>query len=317
MRRLDDCYPDVSPNLESGYLEEENGHQVYYSVAGNPEGIPVIFCHGGPGGSCSPQYQRLVDSSLFLVVMFDQRGCGKSTPKGLLEHNSLEHSIHDMERIRKHLDIESWAVLGGSWGSTLALAYAEEYPERTRGLLLVSLWLCRKADIDWWFQGVRTIFPELWDQFASLAPESRRNDLKNFYCEAVLGDDAELAAEAGRRLYLYEEGFMRFDAPLAPPDESRGPDYARIFAHYAANDFFLEEQQLLVNAKQIEGIPTILVTGRYDMCTTPNNAYDLAQLLPDAKLRLISAAGHYPTEKALSLACVEAGYDLYHMLSKN
>jgi proline iminopeptidase len=310
LRRLDDPYHRAGPARATGHLEREGGHRIYYEDAGAEGGLPVVLCHGGPGGSGNPGYRRFVDSGRCRIVQFDQRGCGKSEPVGVLEGNTLQASIADMEALREHLGIARWLVGGGSWGSTLALAYAEAHPERTIGLLLISLWLCRQQDMDWWFQGVRTIFPELWEEFAALAPEEERHDLRRAYHRMIMGDDPELAAEAGRRLYLYEEGFMHFDVPLQLPDESRGPAYGRMFAHYAANDYFLRENQLLDDCDRLGDMPVILVTGRYDMCTTADNAFDLARCLPNADLRIVSAAGHYPTEKNMSLECVRATRDL-------
>jgi len=310
MKRLDDPFYPVTSTRRSGHLARDNGHGIYFEDAGNPDGLPLLLCHGGPGGRSSPSFLRLIDSSRYRVIQFDQRGCGKSEPVGELGANSLQHSIADIEALREHLDIECWVVTGGSWGSTLALAYAEDYPERVLGLLLISMWLCRPLDIEWWFSGVRAVFPELWQQFAEWVPEAERGDLRSAYCKRILGGDAELAAEAGRRLYLYEEGFMHFDVPLIPADESRGSAYSRVFAHYASNEFFLRDNQLIEHAHKVTRIPTIIVTGRYDMCTPPNNAYDLASCLPHVDLRIIAGAGHYPTENALARACVTATNDI-------
>ena len=310
MRRLDDPYHPVTAADDCGHLQRDHDHRIYYELAGNPDGLPLVMCHGGPGGSGNPGYRRMVDSEICRIVQFDQRGCGKSTPTGNLDGNSLQATIADMEALREHLDIDAWVVVGGSWGSTLALAYAEAHPQRCLGLLLVSMWLCRRRDVDWWFQGVRTVYPELWEQFADLVPPAERQDLRSAYCRRILGADSELAAEAGRRLYLYEEGFMRFEVPIVPPEESRGPAYGRIFAHYVAHDFFLRENQLLEDAGALGDMPVILVTGRYDMCTTPDNAYDLSRVLPAADLRIVPAGGHYPTEPAMARACLQAVADI-------
>ena len=305
MRRLDDPFFDVTPARREGWLER-GAHRVYWSEAGAEHGLPLVLVHGGPGGSSSPGYRRFLDPSAWRIVQFDQRGCGRSEPAGLLQDNTLQATITDMEALRESLGIDRWVVAGGSWGSTVAIAYAEAHPGRCLGLVLVSTWLCRKRDTDWWFQGVRTLFPELWEQFAGFVPAEERRDLRRAYCARVLGPDPAVAAEAATRLYLYEEGFMHFDAPLAPPDPARGPAYGRIFAHYAANDFFLREGQLLEEASRIVDLPALLVTGRYDCCTTPDNAWDLAQQLHAAELRIVAGAGHYPTEQALAVACATA-----------
>ena len=310
MKRLDDPFFDVTAPIASGYLERESGHRVYWEESGAADGAPIVLVHGGPGGANQPGMRRFVDPAKFRIIQFDQRGCGKSEPAGELSANTLQATIADMEALRIARRIDRWIVSGGSWGSAVALAYGEAHPERCLGLLLVSMWLCRPRDTQWWFHGVRTVFPELWDEFARHVPECERTDLRSAYCTRILQGDAETAAAFARRLYLYEEGFMRFAAPLAPADPARGEAYGRIFAHYAANDFFLRDDQLLAQAEKVAHLPAIIITGRYDMCTPPDNAYDLAKLLPKAELRIIAGAGHYPTEERMSLACVAGVSDI-------
>lgn len=311
MRRLDDPFFAVAPARAEGHLGRPDGHRLYWQDAGAAGGVPLVLVHGGPGGACSDAYRRTLDGATFRVVQFDQRGCGRSEPRGGLAGNTLQATLGDMEAIRQLLGIERWVVAGGSWGSTVAIAYAEAYPERTLGLVCVGTWLVRRKDVAWWFHGVRTLFPELWEAFAAPIPEAERGDLRRAYCDRILRDGDEAAA---RRLYLYEEGFMHFDAPLVPADPGRGADYGRIFAHYAAHDFFLRDNQLIEDAPRIAQLPALLITGRYDACTTPDNAYDLARVLPRAELRIVAGAGHYPTEHALAVACARAGADVLRML---
>jgi proline iminopeptidase len=288
---------------------------VYWSDAGDSAGLPIVLCHGGPGGASAAAHRRLCDGSLYRIVQFDQRGCGRSEPGGRLDGNSLQATLQDMEVLREMLGIERWVTAGGSWGSTVALSYAEAHPERCLGMLLVSTWLVRRQDMDWWFHGVARIFPELWQQFAALVPEAERGDLRRAYCRAILGGDQAVAREAATALYEYEEGFMHFDVPFAPVDSSHGPAYGRIFAHYAANDFFVEDGALLQNAHRIAHLPAVLVTGRYDMCTPPDNAHALAAQLPGADLRIVPGAGHYPSEPAMARACVAASRDLHRLVT--
>ena len=309
MRRLDDTlYPVAMPRYE-GYIERD-GHHIYFRESGNPMGIPLILIHGGPGGQSSPGYLRLASSEFYRIVQFDQRGCGRSKPKVSTANNTLAHTLGDMEHLREKLCIDCWVVAGGSWGTTVALAYAEAHPDRCRGLLLVSTWLLRQADIDWWFYDVRTVFPELWEDFADVAPESERADLPGAYHRMIFGNDLGQSSRASRALYLYEEGFMHVDAPFEQNDGTRGDDYARIFIHYAVNKFFLRENQLIEEAGRIAHLPAILVTGRYDMCTPPNNAWDLAKVLPNAELKLVPGGGHYPTEHAMAYECARASREL-------
>ncbi|NIB42480.1 prolyl aminopeptidase [Pseudomaricurvus alkylphenolicus] len=307
MRRLDDPYYRLTPALDSGHLDRGDGHKIYWEESGNPQGVPLLFVHGGPGGRNAPNYRVFMDPERFRIIQFDQRGCGKSEPLGCLDNNTLQHTLADMEALRQHFGVDHWVVAGGSWGSTVTLAYGEAYPQHCLGLLLVSLWLCRKQDMDWWYQGVETVFPELWETFASLVPAEERQDLRTAFSQRILhGKDTELAEKLAKQLYLYEEGFMRFDAPLAPPPMDNAVNYGRIFSHYAANNFFLEEGQLLRDSHRIENLPVVLITGRYDMCTTPNNAYALYKRLHNAELTIVPGAGHNPTELALSREGVKA-----------
>ncbi len=315
MKRLDDPLADIGAPRAEGWLERDGGHRIHWSDAGNADGLPIVLCHGGPGGANSPAYRRICDGSLYRVIQFDQRGCGRSEPAGRLERNSLQDTLGDMEALRESLGIERWVAGGGSWGTAVALAYAQAHPDRCAGLMLVSTWLLRRSDIEWWFRGVARVFPELWQQFAAGMPEPERGDLRRAYCRTILGDDAEAAERAAILLYEYEEGFMHFEAPFIPADPARGALYGRIFAHFAAHDFFLEEAQLLRDAHRVAHLPAVLVTGRYDMCTTPDNAFALAERLPRADLRIVPGAGHYPTEPAMARACVAASRDLHRQVA--
>jgi proline iminopeptidase len=221
---------------------------------------------------------------------------------GELAHTSLQHTIADMEKLREHLGVERWIVSGPSWGSTVAIAYGEAHPERTIGVKASGVWVCRRADIDWWYHGVRRFFPDTWAQFAELAPPERRHDLRSAYHDMINGPDAALATRAGQALYEYEESFMHLEPPMAPPHADRGLAYARVFSHFATNDFFLRENQLVNDAHRLRGIPVSLLTGRYDNCTTPDGAWDLAQVLDDVHLEFVNAAGHYPSEPLMSRA---------------
>lgn len=302
MRRLDDHYFRITKVLKSGLMDVGHGHKIHWEESGNPDGVPLLLIHGGPGGRQSQHYRIFTDPEKFRIIQFDQRGCGYSEPTGKLEANSLQDTLRDIEVLREYFAIEQWIVTGGSWGSTVALAYAEEYPTRCLGLLLVSMWLCRDQDMQWWYQGVRKFFPELWAQFSALIPETEWGDLRTAYNDRILQGDDELA----HHLFLYEEAFMRFDAPLAPPQNDNSINYGRIFSHYSRNGFFLEDNQLLKNAQKIKDLPTMIVTGRYDMCTTPDNAYDLAENLDNVDLTFVPSAGHNPMELPMSRACLVA-----------
>lgn len=304
IHRLDDYLYPVTPDRAEGMLEVGQGHAIHWMEAGNPQGIPMVDCHGGPGGKANPYLRRILDPERLRIVQFSQRGCGQSTPSLSTQHNTLQHTVADMERLREHLGIERWAVGGLSWGSTVALTYAQTHPSRCLGVKVGGVWLLRPADIEWWYQGVRRFFPDTWSQFASLAPMDRQHALRAVYHELINGEDRALAATAGQSLYEFEETFMHLEAPFAPPNPDRGLAYATIFSHYATNDFFLEPDQLVRDAGTLRGLHVSLLTGRYDACTTPDQAWDLAQALEPADVRLefVSAAGHYPSEPPMSAA---------------
>jgi proline iminopeptidase len=325
MRRLDDPFFTVTPTRSEGMLERSGGHSIHWTEAGHPQGMPVVVVHGGPGSSTNASRRRFYDPAVWRIVMFDQRGCGRSTPAGSLVDNTLQHTIGDMEALRELLGIERWVVAGGSWGSTVAVAYAEAHPESCMGLSLTSMWLARELDIEWWFQGVRAMFPELWAAFAALVPEAERGDLRRAYCSRILGDDPVVAAVAAEQLCVYERGFMQFDVDPSdgkhPTVELQGtadglgvaePDaasvaYGRIFAHYAQNNFFVKDTELLDNAAAtIAELPVEMVVGRYDCCCPPNNSFDLAQRLPLCNLVVVPGAGHKASEVAMSAPCSQA-----------
>lgn len=314
MRRIDDPYFPFSATTAEGVLPVTDGHSIHWMEAGSPDGVPYIDCHGGPGGRANPGLRRLMDPHRMRIVQFDQRGCGESTPVGCLENNSLQHTIADMEALREHLGIERWIVGGLSWGSTVALAYAEAHPDRTIAVKIGGVWLCRISDIEWWYQGVRRFFPDTWSQFASLVAPERRHDLRAAYHEMINGNDPALAERAGQSLHQYEETFMHLEAPLAPPAAHRGLPYSRVFSHYSTNDFFLRDNQLVEDAHRLRGIHVSLVTGRYDACTTPDSAWDIAEALDDVDLRLVNVGGHYPTERASGGAYAEQTTRLLDLL---
>jgi proline iminopeptidase len=300
-KRLDDPFHPVLPARASGLIERPDGHAIHWEDAGDPALMPVIICHGGPGGSSAPSRRRFYDPAKFRVVQFDQRGCGQSTPTGRLDGNSLQATIADMEAIREMLGIDRWMVAGSSWGSVVAIAYAEAHPERCLGVNLTCTWLVRAQDIAWWFQGVRAMFPELWETFAALVPPEERSDLRRAYARRILGNNDQAEADRfAHQLYVYENGFMAFDTPLNEWDAARGARYGRIFAHYASHNFFVNDTQLLDEAARIAHLPVEMVVGRYDCCCTPDNSYDLAARLPRASLVVVPGGGHSSMEPAMA-----------------
>lgn len=308
MRRLDDPYFPVTAARAEGLLPVSEGHAIHYEDSGALDGVPWIEAHGGPGGRANRFLRGLIDGERCRIIQFDQRGCGASTPVGELANNTLQHTIADMEALREHLGIERWIVGGPSWGSTVALAYAQAHPERTLGVKVSGVWLLRRRDIDWWYNGVRELFPDVWHAYASPIPEAERSDLRRAYYRRIMDPDPAVSEPAGQAQYLFEEAYMHFEPPFAPPNAAgRGLAYSRVFATYAVNDFWLRENQLIEDAHRLRGIPVSLTTGRYDCCTTPVQAFDLAQALePDrVRLQIVNAAGHYPSEPAMGRAVAQ------------
>lgn len=300
-RRLDDPFFPIMPARASGHLARPGGHEIHWEDAGDPGHMPVVLCHGGPGGSNAPARRLFYDPARFRVVQFDQRGCGLSRPTGRLEGNSLQETIADMEAIREMLGIERWMVAGGSWGSIVAAAYAQAHPERCLGVNLTCTWLARRKDVQWWFQDVRIMFPELWEAFAALVPPAERADLRAAYARRILdGNDPAEADRFAHQLFVYEQGFMAFDSLREDYDPLRGARYGRIFAHYARHDFFVRENQLLDDAPRIAHLPVEMVVGRYDCCCTPDNSFDLAARLKRANLVVVPGGGHSSMEPAMA-----------------
>jgi proline iminopeptidase len=308
MRRIDDVYFPVSPTRAEGLLNVSDGHAIHWEESGRVDGVPWIEAHGGPGGRANRFLRGLIDGERCRIVQFDQRGCGASTPTGELANNTLQHTIADMEALREHLGIEHWIVGGPSWGSTVALAYAQAHPERTIGVKVSGVWLVRRRDIHWWYRGVQELFPEVWHTYASLIPEAERGDLRRAYHRRIMDPDAAVSEPAGRAQFLFEEAYMHFEPPFAPPNATaRGLAYSRVFSTYAVNDFWLRENQLIEDAHRLRGIPVSLTTGRYDCCTTPVQAFDMAQALERewVRLQIVNAAGHYPSEPAMGRAIAQ------------
>jgi proline iminopeptidase len=303
MRARRDLYPAIDCR-RSDYLEAD-GHRIYFEESGNPDGKPVIFLHGGPGGGAMPVYRRLFDPSAYRIVLFDQRGCGRSTPHASLEHNTTWHLVADMERIRETLDIERWQVFGGSWGSTLALAYAETHPDRVIDLVLRGIFLLRRQELDWYYGGgAAAVFPDEWEKFCAPIPEAERGDMIAAYYSRLTGDDGKARLEAARAWSMWEGATVSL---LPNPGRVAGfgaerfaEAFARIECHYFINGGFFEcDGWLLENIERIQHIPAVIVQGRYDMATPVTSAWALHRAWPEAELRLVDDAGHAFSEPGI------------------
>jgi proline iminopeptidase len=302
-------FPPLEP-YRSGMLPVDELHTLYWEECGNPDGVPVLFLHGGPGGGLSPKHRRFFDPGHYRIVLFDQRGAGKSRPLGEYRNNTTPLLIDDIERIRRMLGIERWLLFGGSWGATLALAYGQAHPERCLGFVLRGVFLCTQAEIDWFLNGIRWFFPEVHAQFVAPIPEAERGDLLRAYQKRLFSDDPQVYMPAARTWSRYE-GSCLFLRPDPDAIEDFGSDtvslgIGRLEAHYFLHNGFLTEDQLIRNIDRIRHLPAVIVQGRYDAVCPPLSAYRLHQAWPQAKFRMIADAGHAALEPGIAAALVDA-----------
>lgn len=296
--------------FDTGHLPESGGHAVWFEQSGRPDGEPVVFLHGGPGSGCVAAHRRFFDPQRWRAVLFDQRGCGRSTPRGGVVDNTTAHLVEDMERLREHLGIERWSVFGGSWGSTLALAYAQRHPERVRALVLRGIFLARQDEIEWFVIGLQRFLPEVCAHFFELVPEPSRANPLRWYHATVFGDDRALAVKAARTWSSVESAAMLLTqagrTSGAAPHDDEILAKARVQLHYIAAAGFLDEAQLLRDADRLAGIPTWIVQGRLDTICPPQTAFVLARAMPHAHLTILEGAGHSAFEPAMADALMAA-----------
>jgi proline iminopeptidase len=302
-------FPPLEP-YNAGFLDLESPHRMYYEESGNPRGIPVVFLHGGPGAGASAVHRQFFDPAFYRIVVYDQRGAGRSVPLGCLEDNTTPKLIEDLERLRTQLGVDRWIVFGGSWGSTLALAYAEHHPERCRALVLRGIFLCRPSEIDWFLYGLRAIFPEAWRTFAQFIPEGERKDLLHAYHTRLVHPDPAVHMPAARSWSVYEGScstLLPNPALVADFASDRvALGLARIEAHYFVNDIFLPPDFLLREARRLKDIPGIIVQGRYDIVCPTVSADDLHRAWPEAEYTVVPDAGHSAFEPGIRSRLVAA-----------
>jgi proline iminopeptidase len=305
-------YPVPQP-FDSGHLDVGDGHQVYYEQSGNPSGKPVIFVHGGPGGGTNSSHRRFFNPEKYRIVLFDQRGCGKSKPHASIDHNTTWHLVADMEKIREKLGIKKWQVFGGSWGSTLSLAYAVKHPDRVTELVLRGIFLVREKELRWFYQeGTSEMFPDAWEEYVKPIPPSERKDMISAYHKRLTSDDRSVRIAACRAWSIWEgftSGmFTRIDDVKASfGEESFAEAFARIECHYFVNKgFFESERWLLDGCKKLSKIPTVIVQGRYDVICPVTSAWELHKALPSSELFIIPDAGHSAFEDGNARALVAA-----------
>jgi proline iminopeptidase len=296
-------YPEIEP-YDHGMLDVGDGHQVYWELCGNPQGKPVVFLHGGPGGGCTPTQRRLFDPEKYRILLFDQRGCGRSTPYASLEANTTWHLVADIERLRGMLGIEKWMVFGGSWGSTLALAYAETHPERVSELVVRGIFTLRRSELLWYYQeGASWLFPDKWEGFLAPIPEDERGDLMAAYRRRLIDPDPAVQAKAARAWSLWEGETITLLHNQDYSDQFGDAHYAIAFArienHYFVHEGWFEEGQLIRNAHRLKDIPGVIIQGRYDIATPPKTAWDLHKAWPEAKFIMVPDAGHAVSEPGI------------------
>ena len=303
-------FPPILPNRH-GMLAVDDVHTIYWEEVGNPNGIPVVFLHGGPGAGLSPQHRRFFDPNTYRVILFDQRGAGKSLPLGEWRNNTTQLLIDDIERLRTMFGIERWLVFGGSWGSTLALAYGQAHPQRCLGFVLRGIFLCTPAEIEFFLYGVQWFYPELYDEFVAPIPPEERGDLIDAYYKRLTGRDRQVQLRAAAAWSQWEGDTISIRGPEARPSKFNEIDFAIAFAriecHFFVNGgFFDEDGWILKNAHRLKGIPGWIAQGRFDVVTPLEGAWTLKKAWPDARLDIVWDAGHASTEPGIIDALVRA-----------
>jgi len=304
-----ELYPQIEP-YSAGMLDLDGLHRMYWEQSGNPMGIPVLFLHGGPGAGSTSAHRRFFDPGFYRIVIYDQRGAGRSTPLGELRNNTTPHLVDDIETLRKYLAIERWLVFGGSWGSTLALAYAQSHPARCTGFILRGIFLCRRSEIDWFLYGLKNLFPEKWRAFADAIPVDEQCDLLTAYYKRLIDPDPSVHMAAAHAWSVYEGSC----STLLPSPETVAYfandvvslGLARIEAHYFTHDIFLPENSLLDNITRIRDIPAAIVQGRYDAVCPIVSANDVHRAWPEAEYIVVPDAGHSAWEPGICAELVKA-----------
>jgi proline iminopeptidase len=303
-------YPEIEP-FRSRRLRVSDLHELYYEEVGTEGAKPAVFLHGGPGGGIDPGYRRFFNPAKYHVLLFDQRGSGQSTPHASIEENTTQDLIADIERLREKMGVERWQVFGGSWGSTLAIAYAEAHPERVTELVLRGIFLLRKQEIDWFYQrGASALFADAWERYLEPIPEAERGDLLHAYHKRLTSDDAAVRGEAARAWSIWEASTSRLYVDPSLISQFGGDEFAEAFAriecHYFVNGGFVREGQLLADAHRIRNIPGVIVQGRYDVVCPMESAWALHKAWPEAELVITPDAGHSVREPGNAKALVAA-----------
>lgn len=304
-----DLFSPLDP-FQTGRLQVDDVHNLYWEQSGNPDGVPVLFLHGGPGAGASPTHRRFFDPTFYRIIILDQRGAGRSTPLGDLRNNDIPHLVGDLEALRAHLGIDRWMVFGGSWGSTLSIAYAEAHPNRVIGLVLRGIFLMRRSEIDWFLYGMKQIFPEAWNHFNNYIPAAERDDLLEAYWKRLTHPDPAIHLPAARVWSMYEGSCSTLmpspELVSASGEDNHALGLARIEAHYFRNNMLDPEDKLLRDIRAIRHIPAVIVQGRYDIVCPIRTADELHRAWPEADYIIVPDAGHSAMEPGVRMALVQA-----------
>ena len=304
-----DLYPPIAP-YSSGFLQVDDIHNIYWEQSGNPDGVPIVLLHGGPGAGATPTHRQFFDPKHYRIVIFDQRGAPRSTPLGSIENNTLPDLIADMDKLRNHLNIKRWHLFGGSWGSTLALAYAQQYPGTCISLILRGIFLNEQPQIDWFLYGMRSIFPESWDEFSSIIPEDERYDLLEAYYTRLTTGTREEQIDAAISWALYEGSCMsllpNYETIVTEEQKNAAYALARLEAHYFRNNMIPVDQSLMNKIDTLKSIPATIIQGRYDVICPIQTAHALHQAWPEADYIIVPDGGHSALDPAIRSRLIEA-----------
>ena len=307
-------YPELD-TFEQGSLKSGDLHEIYYEICGNPKGEPVVFLHGGPGSGCNPTQRRFFDPKHYKIILIDQRGCGRSKPQGETKQNTTADLISDINKLRDLLNIKQWHVFGGSWGSTLALAYALNFPQHVTSLVLRGIFLSRPSELNWFLGDVAHFYPEVWHALTSYLPADERNDVLSAYSQRIFNDDITVNVPAAKQWNAFENSIMRLipnestaDANQTSTKEQDATEIARarVQIHYIQHDCFVDGTAMLNDCAKLADIPTIIVQGRYDMVCPPKSAWELSCAMPHAEFHIIQDAGHSAMEVGVTSALISA-----------
>jgi proline iminopeptidase len=312
-------YPEISP-YHATWIDRPHGHKVYVEISGNPHGKPIIFLHGGPGGGTNPKQRQFFDPTHYQIILFDQRGCGQSKPLGEVNSNTTADLISDMEAIREHLHIQHWIIFGGSWGSALALAYANQYPQTIKALILRGIFLSRETELNWFLDEVKAFFSDAHRTLLHYLPEDKRDDLIKNYSELVFSNDLKISGPASIAWNRFEGGLLKLlpqveeNKTLTDDDIQNEIARARVQLHYIKDKCFIDGKKILEEVKKLKDVPTTIIQGRYDMVCPPITAYELHQHMPHADFIMVPDAGHSASEPSMTHELIKATNN-YRILS--